>query len=170
MLWIEPCWWNWAGSWCRLQLSFGLVLLTKYGLDNTKLPPDLPSRYGSCLWKSMGKVWNDTRMGIRWNIGDGNKVRFWWDCWVTKSQPLYISIPDDIINKTVADFVDDNGNWNWLSLSHFLPYHVLLRIASIHPPVAVRGEDQVYWRESPKGIFTVKSTYYAISRHKNNGN
>ena len=66
------------------------VLLTKYGLNHENLLSVLPTRNGSYLRKSIGKVWNDTIMGIQWNIGDGKKVRFWWDCWVTKAQPLIV--------------------------------------------------------------------------------
>lgn len=65
----------------------------------------------------VGEVCNDTMMGILWNIGNGRKVRFWWDCWVTKTQPLIFyagaSVPNNIINKIAAAFVDGNGNWQW---------------------------------------------------------
>ncbi|KAH9735402.1 putative ribonuclease H protein [Citrus sinensis] len=144
------------------------VLLTKYGLNKENLPSVLPTKNGSYLWKSIGKVWKDTIMGIQWNIGNGKKVRFWWDCWVTKAQPLLVHalapIPAEIINKTAAEFVDAQGNWNWVTFSHLLPNNILLRIASFRPPMEGYGEDQIFWSESKKGNFTVKSAYDALSK------
>lgn len=107
------------------------VLLTKYSLDHTNHPPALHTRYSSYSTKSIGKVWNDTKQGLvierRSNFG-----RIWWDCLVTKSQPLFHSatgsILDDIIITTVDDFVDDNGNWNWLIFSRLLPNTFFLEL------------------------------------------
>ncbi|KAL9451440.1 hypothetical protein AB3S75_013078 [Citrus x aurantiifolia] len=68
----------------------------------------------------MGSIWEKTRVGMRWNIGDGEKVRFWWDCWVTTSNPLVDlvtqPIPNTLLSKRVADFVDETGNWIWGSI------------------------------------------------------
>lgn len=148
------------------------VLLSTYKLDLNNLPPALPTKNGSYLWKFIGRVWQDMRKGIQWTIEDGQKVRFWWDCWVTKTQPLFCyaltTIPNEIINNTVADFVDQNGNWNWISFRHLLPNNIILRISSIFPPRQERGEDQLYWAESERGSFTVKSAYHAISKNTYN--
>ncbi|KAK9209183.1 hypothetical protein WN944_001547 [Citrus x changshan-huyou] len=85
-------------------------------------------------------------MGILWNIGNGRKVRFWWDGWVTKTQPLIFyavaSVPNNIINKIAAEFVDGNGNWQWGSFDSLPPNNILLRIASFQPPMFERDEDQ----------------------------
>lgn len=91
------------------------VLCTKYNINPANLPYILPTGSGSHLWKSIGKVWPETRLGIRWNLGNGRLVRFWWDCWVTKRQPWisYVLSPvfDNIIHKVTTDFVDSDGNW-----------------------------------------------------------
>lgn len=140
----------------------------KYGVNPENLSYELPTRYGSYLWKSIGKIWHDVTWGIRWNVGTGKMVRFWWDCWVTKNQPLInytiALVLDHLINKKVVDFVDNAGNWLWENFSFLLPYHILLRIASYKPPSADDGADQVFWAESAKGCFTVKSVYHALSK------
>lgn len=111
-------------------------------------------------------------MRIRWNIGDGRKVRFWWDCWATKSHPLIFyalaPVPHTIINKVAAEFVDGNGNWQWESFAHLLPNHIILRVASVIPPNFTRGDDQLFWAESNKGIFMVKAAYTTMSRPMHN--
>ena len=52
------------------------VLLTKYGVQMDEVPTSLPTQYRSPLWKVMGNIWEKTREGIRWTIGDGETVRF----------------------------------------------------------------------------------------------
>ena len=56
------------------------VLSTKYGVPPSEIPHTLPTRYGSYLWKFVGRVWDYTKRGLRWNVGNGLKVKFWWDC------------------------------------------------------------------------------------------
>ena len=97
------------------------VLLMKYGVNPENLSYELPTIYDSYLWKSIGKVWHDVKQGIRWNVGNGKMVCFWWDCWVTKNQPLInytiALVLDHLINKKAVDFIDNAGNWLWESFS-----------------------------------------------------
>ena len=53
------------------------VLSTKYRIDPLNLPYELPTRYGSHLWKSLGLVWSEVIASRRWCLGDGLTVRFW---------------------------------------------------------------------------------------------
>ncbi|KAH9647730.1 putative ribonuclease H protein [Citrus sinensis] len=64
------------------------VLHTKYGIINLKLQADLPNTNCSSLWRSVSKLLNKTIMGAGWSIDNGEKARFWWDCWATKARPL----------------------------------------------------------------------------------
>ncbi|KAH9730831.1 putative ribonuclease H protein [Citrus sinensis] len=125
------------------------VLLTKYGVQMDEVPTSLPTRCGSPLWKAMGNIWEKTRGGIRWNIGDGETVNFWGDCWVTSLKPLaecvIQPIPNELLNKRAMDFLDGAGNWNWPLFSHLVPSNVLLKIAAIHPPTTAFGNDSYFW-------------------------
>ncbi|KAH9791204.1 putative ribonuclease H protein [Citrus sinensis] len=115
----------------------------------------------------------DSRVGMRWNIGDGKRVRFWWDCWVTTSSSLaaYTSqpIPNTLLSKRVADFVDEIGNWNCSLFSHLLPNNILLKIASVHPPTASHGAESFFWGASSNGTFSVKSAYELLDDPIGNG-
>ncbi|GAY52543.1 hypothetical protein CUMW_142650, partial [Citrus unshiu] len=45
----------------------------------------------------------------------------------------------------------------------FLNNHAVLRIASMAPPSAMRGEDRMYWGASNTGNFTVQSAYQVLT-------
>ena len=40
------------------------VLCTKYGANNSNPPLSLPTRYGSHMWKAIGKIWRDTMLSV----------------------------------------------------------------------------------------------------------
>ncbi|KAL9462413.1 hypothetical protein AB3S75_000421 [Citrus x aurantiifolia] len=149
------------------------VLLTKYGVQMDEVPTSLPTRYGSPLWKAMGNIWEKTRGGIRWNIGDGETVSFWGDCWVTSLKPLaervIQPIPNELLNKRAVDFLDGSGNWNWPLFSHLVPSNVLLKIAAIHPPTAAFGNDSYFLGGSPNGIFSVRAAYELLDESMGSG-
>ena len=77
--------------------------------------------------------------GIRWNLGDGRKVNFWWDCWALEDKPLIFyaqqPLPVELINSTVSKCVNGDGSWNWGLVANLLPNNVILRIAAIKPPL-----------------------------------
>lgn len=106
-------------------------------------------------------------MGAGWSIGNGEKVRFRWDCWAVKTRPLIdfaiAPVSEDVLYEKVADFVSLDNQWKWLLFSHLLSNHIILKIASIQPPNPTRGQDQIYWSASSKVVFTVKSTYHYLA-------
>ncbi|KAH9699193.1 putative ribonuclease H protein [Citrus sinensis] len=139
------------------------VLATKYRVSLSDIPQSLPTRHGSHLWKSVCRVWNHAKRGLRWNVGNGLRVKFWWDCWATASSPLAAftlkPIPPELCDLYVADFVTADGTWNWPKFSYLLSHNAVMRIASIHPPSAWNGADKAYWAAATHGKFTVKSAY-----------
>lgn len=145
------------------------VLLTKYGVQMDEVPTSFPTRYGSPLWKAMGNIWEKTRGGIWWNIGDGETVRFWGDCWVTSLKPLaefvIQPIPNELLNKRAVDFLDGSGNL----FSHLVPSNVLLKIAAIHPPTAAFSNDNYFWGGSSNGIFSVRAAYELLDESMGSG-
>lgn len=54
------------------------VLRHKYRWDTYK---GLIRRNQGCsyLWRHLKQMWQDVDMGSRWDLGDGNGVRFWSD-------------------------------------------------------------------------------------------
>ena len=147
------------------------VLTSKYKVNTMCLPGSLQTRNGSYLWRAVGKVWDHVLKGIRWALGDGKRVKFWWDLWLSEAENLQSyaqnPIPDQLINLCVADFSDNNGNWNWHLFAHLLPNHIILKIASVKAPCDYSGQDQCYWAHSNTGHFTAKSAYLSLHQPNN---
>ncbi|KAH9733957.1 putative ribonuclease H protein [Citrus sinensis] len=137
------------------------VLLSKYTLNHTSLPNVLPMKYGSYMWKVVARIWPEVLKGIKWDIGNGNKVRFWWDNWATEEYPLHAfasqPIPLEQVNECIARFITDEGAWNWRLFANFL-------IVAIKPLNMSDEDDQMYWAYSKSGGFTTKSAYLALSK------
>ncbi|KAH9706368.1 hypothetical protein KPL70_012184 [Citrus sinensis] len=113
------------------------------------------------------QIWKDFQRGLQWSIGNGQRVKFWDDIWATNGDPLtnytVTSIPNSMRNMLVANCVDQNRNWLWNKFSFCLNNHAVLKIASMAPPSAMRGDDRVYWGASNTGIFTVHSAYRVLT-------
>ncbi|KAH9770764.1 putative ribonuclease H protein [Citrus sinensis] len=151
---------------CRRFIWSG-VLISKYAAPCDMTITDASSKNVSYLWRSMRKIWKDFQKGLRWSIGNGQRVKFWDDIWATNGDPLInytmASIPDSMRNMLVADCVDQNGNWLWNRFNSYLNNHVVLKIASMAPPSSMRGDDRVYWGASNTGIFIVQSAYQVLT-------
>ncbi|KAK9195305.1 hypothetical protein WN943_003425 [Citrus x changshan-huyou] len=124
------------------------VLCSKYGVENDNLSTEPPTKYGSCVWRAVGTVWQKVLQGIRWQVGDRSKVRFWKDCWVMQNVMLkdYIvmPVPSNMLEKSIMDYVDDNGQWNWFAFSNYLPHSLALAIVAIMPPCVEGGMDRIF--------------------------
>ena len=90
------------------------VMAFKYKIDTTCLPDSLQTRNESYLWRAVGKVWDHDLKGTRWALGDGKRVKFWWDLWLSEADNLQSypqnPIPNQLINSCVVDFSYSNGN------------------------------------------------------------
>lgn len=80
------------------------------------------------------------------------------------------TITENILNECVANFVDNNGAWNWDCFASFLAHHIILKIAGTMRP-SVSGEvDCCYWGPSGSGSFSVRSAYLSLFRPMLNEN
>ncbi|CAI9114900.1 OLC1v1015718C1 [Oldenlandia corymbosa var. corymbosa] len=122
---------------------------------------------GSVVLRAISRVWCHVVKGIRWSVGDGKSIRFWWDNWLHTSEPLINSatavVPAEQINLTLDCFVIELGQWNWQYFQHLLPATCLLRIAAIMPPRLQAGSDVSYWGFSGDGNFSTSSAYASLT-------
>lgn len=144
------------------------VLCSKYAFNPKELSLNLPIRHGSYFQKALEQVWNKVIGGLRWNVNNGRKIRFWWDILVTQDKPLYNwsieAIPEELVNRQVFDFVNSDGVWNWNLFVHLLPNHVLMMITVIKTPRPTNDDDQFYQAHSKSSNFMVKLAYQQLWR------
>lgn len=67
-------------------------------------------------------------------------------------------IDDHERNKKVSDFVTE-GNWDVTPLLTLLPRDVVNRILGIRPPYCESGNDFPFWKLTPKGKFSLSSSF-----------
>ena len=100
-------------------------------------------------------------------MGRGNRVWFWEDCWVLGSEVLSIHIleplSEGLLGRRVADFVMDNGQWNWNLFSHLLDNMSVMRIAVVKPHSFDNVLDFLCWKGARSGNFTTTSTYAMLA-------
>ena len=99
--------------------------------------------------------------GYRWQVGDGKSIDIWIDRWLPRPSTFRVLTPPAQLpaNTRVESLIDqENGDWN-LDLIHqtFLQddaTSILSIPLSRHKP-----QDRMIWAYTPKGRFTVNSTY-----------
>ena len=116
----------------------------------------------SPFWRNLQGLWQETSFHVKQNPGDGSNTLFWDDYWVGEQGPLkhlaFSPISESDMSKTVKDYLDCNGNWQWNSLRDLLPPSILDVIAAMRIPLSPSTK-RVSWDLTENGDFTVKSTY-----------
>ncbi|CAN1165568.1 Putative ribonuclease H protein At1g65750 [Linum perenne] len=139
------------------------VLTTKYLKHGAEGLEIRRKNWGSVLWRGVRSVWPSLRQSCQTSIRNGCNTLFWYDTWIDSgislSDVALQEIDEEEGNRTVAEAVDENGNWNWSLLNSFLPSEFVSQVAGMPPPTANSGEDELIWGPDPKGSFTLKSAY-----------
>lgn len=97
------------------------------------------------------------KKGVRWRVGNGEKIKVWEDNWVPKAQNLKVCSPDlyNLRPITVSNLLNADGmSWN-SSLIDILFWDVdadeILKI-----PLSSRNiEDVRVWHYTKHGIYSV---------------
>ena len=98
---------------------------------------------GSPIWQNIGKGWDLLRENSTWSLGNGERISFWFDDWLSIG-PIRgwvqgpLSIEEE--NRKVKS-VCTVETWNLDSISPPIPVHVRHRILSLPPPLASARED-----------------------------
>ena len=113
-----------------------------------------------CVEKLNGGTKHSSR-GMRWQVGNGNKIRVWHDKWVPKpcTYKVITMEKSNSTNTLVCEFINRaTGEWNVDKLnSWFIPKD---RDAILGIPLSSNNiYDRLIWAENRSGKFTVKSAY-----------
>ncbi|CAN1794997.1 Putative ribonuclease H protein At1g65750 [Linum perenne] len=127
---------------------------------------------GSNLWKGFRRTWSTMASACQHSIRDGKSTLFWQHRWLDSGDRLADwalgTIDNTEMNRTVAEMVTDDGNWNWSLLTSLLPPGQLEHIAGMGTPNSNCGEDNMIWGPDPQGKFSISSAYEIITSTQNN--
>ncbi|XP_026399812.1 uncharacterized protein LOC113295699 [Papaver somniferum] len=122
----------------------------------------LPDKYLGVILHSgrpgLKWAWNHLKENIRWCLGDGQKISFWFDSWLSNS-PLIeeVGVTEYVkehINLKVSDLILE-GKWN-------LPEELQLMLTHYTLPEIGVGDDILIWKGEVKGNFTTASAINLI--------
>lgn len=125
----------------------------------------------SQFWQGLGKAKERYEKGTKWILGNGRKIRFWYDVWLGDC-PLKIVFPRLFrISRNLDWSVADAKGVDWqLDFRRRLGNEEVAEWNDLQEAlddVEVSGEeDKVFWALTPSGKFTTKSIYRLI---KNSG-
>ncbi|PNY06182.1 ribonuclease H [Trifolium pratense] len=149
--------------WCK-------VLQGKYGRGQLEEGNVIAKVSDSFIWKGVVSAWNNITRFEEWSLGDGKSINVWNDKWLGDQIVLATdmgNIPESIRNWTVADLVDDAGQWKMDSFSELVGHDIVQKIMAIPPPMVEDGDDVRVWPGDKRGRFTVSSAYSMLQGHHN---
>jgi hypothetical protein len=152
------------------------VIDLKYGSDvgGGGVTNDVRMSYGVSLWKSIRHGWGDFFRFVRFDVGNGSRIKFWYDVWCggVALQELYPDLFRLARNKEALvthymqvrndsthwclDFIRPIQDWEMESLSSFLDLLYTIK-------VKLNSDDTMCWKPAPQKGFKVSSYYRVLS-------
>lgn len=128
----------------------------------------IPKANASFTWKSICGAMGLVKRGVRWKVGNGQKIKVLADNWIVRNSNLKQLIPDllNIGDITVSNLLRlEEESWDEELIKAIFweeDYEDILQI-----PVAAHGiVDIRVWNQSSNGYYTVRSAYY-LAREMN---
>lgn len=73
--------------------------------------------------------------GLRWQVGDGSKISFWFDNWVFHYPLKDVVVPiPGTFHLRVSECLISGGSWDCLELESFLPPALVSKISYLFVP------------------------------------
>nr|KYP39528.1 Putative ribonuclease H protein At1g65750 family [Cajanus cajan] len=139
------------------------VIRAKYKCSNDTIPKVERRPRMSNLWQGICDSWNLVIHQVRWRVGNGRRVNFWLDNWLSGNPPLLqkalVDIPLVDLFKSVKDYTNEQGEWELSQIESWIPHELWIAIQSQSPPSDDAGMDRVIWNQILDGEFTIKSAY-----------
>ena len=115
----------------------------------------------SYAWRSLMAAQGVVHKGMRWQVGNGNRIRVWRDKWIPRPSTYRLVTPEkpSSENALVSELINRaTHEWNMDKLKDwFLPED---REAIMSIPLSTNEVcDRLIWAENRSGKFTVKSAY-----------
>ncbi|XP_057249105.1 uncharacterized protein LOC104906541 [Beta vulgaris subsp. vulgaris] len=111
----------------------------------------------SWQWRKLMSLRNKFKHGLRWVVGRGDKISFWFDNWVFQYPICSVcSVLRGSESLVVESFITQDYQWDAARLREFVKEEVCLAICSIFIP-SHPLEDKCVWALSPDGCYSVNS-------------
>ncbi|KAH9725592.1 putative reverse transcriptase/RNA-dependent DNA polymerase [Citrus sinensis] len=151
-----------------LELLVTRVLKARYYKETDFLQARAGSN-PSYIWQSI--LWGRQvlQKGIRWRIGNGEKIQICRDNWIPRPEMFKpISIRNVAADASVADLISQENKWDQRKVRHWFMDEDVVEIQQIPLPRRPRM-DEVIWHfdKKKKGQYSVKSGYQLALKIKN---
>jgi hypothetical protein len=152
----KQCWRLW-----RLSDSLvSRIMRAKYYAQSSILEAKIGTN-PSYAWRSILGASDILKEGLFCKIGNGENTRIWGDRWVPIPTTFAIhSVPRGVDGEAkVAELIDrDRRAWDKEKLERLFSEEEVKAILKI--PLNLQREDVVIWKETPNGVFSVKTAYH----------
>jgi ribonuclease HI len=125
----------------------------------------------SYVWRNLWKSCNVIKLGCRWNIGDGSKIKVMDDPWLRGKERGWINAPQPhgVYNLYVNNLMLEGvKQWDTYKVSNLFTHDAAIEILAV-PLLREVQEDRLVWREEHNGEYTVKSGYRLLMQEKEEG-
>ncbi|CAL5397659.1 unnamed protein product [Camellia sinensis] len=123
----------------------------------------------SLIWRGIMKSRSLLKKGVKWTIGNGAKVRIWYDWWYG-DRPWVEAVPNHSLtnSNTVDTLLDLEGQWDMHAINTLVPPELVHEILKIHLPRWVNLTDTPSWQGSTDGGFSSATAYDLLQAHSPN--
>lgn len=144
------------------------VVRKKYKVGNTH------ERAWLAVKSNWSAVWRSVVLGLRevvfpghcWVIGDGKRIKFWTDKWLS-GQPLaekaIIALPENHNMLLVSDLWSHEQGWCLEHMSPYVSESTILELRYVVLDCVTGARDRISWSMSAGGVFSVKSAYSMLT-------
>lgn len=121
----------------------------------------------SSTWRSVAVGLREVILqGLSWVIGDGRRVKFWSDKWLSSRslmEEAVMVLPSEYKELTVRDFWQEGRGWMMERISPFVSVNKRLELGAVVLDNVTGARDRISWSKSTDGGFTVKSAYTMLT-------
>ncbi|KAG7540165.1 Ribonuclease H domain [Arabidopsis thaliana x Arabidopsis arenosa] len=146
------------------------VLRCKYKVRDTQDLSWLVAKSNwSSTWRSVGIGLREVVVpGIRWVIGNGKKINFWADKWVSNSPLLDFvtgDLPAGAEQFKAHELWRDGTGWLLNRIEPYVSEQCVLQLRSVVLDNVTGAQDRISWGGGSNGEFTVSSAYAFLTQN-----
>ena len=150
-------------AWKILQEKENLwvaIMTAKY-LKHSNFLIVTPKPSDSPVWKSVLRSRSLLKKGLRWIVGTGENISFWWDNWVDNFNLIELLGRDSSLlsnpDCTVGNFITRDKNWDLPKLRIVLDNDLIIQKLLGIPIRIFEKQDTFCWGLTGSGSFNTRS-------------